>query len=321
MPTQGHIKKTLADVQKSYEKCWALLKAVKTGDRSQFSPEAFFDFQPTLCSTLMDVDRLYREIEAKKKALITKKPRLSTSWFKKRMATLAHYQDVLLEVIKIGKFLGDSFAWFFYQKERGYLTEHLACKGQRHLPPGIGGLGEKEFVKNTKAIWGKLVIYHGTTTFLRMGDVSLIDLKSLKLVAIGELKSVQAGPNQMQVRVEFIGPKDRLKPAAEAVAENASGNSSKTDLSPSQRDRLRRQVKKIQEAISKESSREPDAKVSLSATIHADKLEQLVRTSKKRQFTYVQAGDGLVLGAYRTMATSLFGRLAPRNSPNWSQRF
>ena len=320
MTTQVQIKALVARIESAYEQCLALLQSLKTGVHTQFFSEEFFGFQPTLCTALMELDSAYREIERLKKTIAHRKTRLSASWFRTRMATLAHYQEVLLDSIKIGKFLGDSFAWFFYQKERGYLNEHLKQERQRHLPPGIGGLGEKEFVKNTRGIWGKLLIYHGTTTILRIGDVSLIDLKTFKLAALGELKTYDVGPNQIKVRVEFIGPRESLPDVPEVVGTETPRKNLDIALSQPQRDRLRRQVKRIQETISKEHNQKPGADISLATTTHAGQLNRLVSSTKRGQFSYVQAGDGLVLGGYRSLASSLFGRIDTQRTMDWSRR-
>ena len=98
--------------------------------------------------------------------------------------------------IAIGRSLGDSFAWFFYHSERKHLEEHLKHERQLHMPPGIGGIGELEFLDKTRVIDNHLVIYHGTTTFLRIGDVSFLDMKTLRLTAIGELKTKEIGPKE-----------------------------------------------------------------------------------------------------------------------------
>ncbi len=324
MINRARIRAVVDDTERAYATCLGLLQSLKDGDRRRFSPEDFFKFQPTLCNALIRLDSLYRDIEVIKRTIIERKPNLSLAWFRQRMATLAHYQKVILEVIKVGKFLGDSFAWVFYQNERGYLLQHLSHEGQRHLPPGIGGLGERTFIENTRGILGKLVIYHGTTTILRIGDVSLIDLKTLKLAALGELKTIEVDPDQIQVTIVFIGAVDRLpsapSPSSSIPQEvNLVGNAAPT-LSPAQRDRLRRQIKRMQDTITKEHSRKSAAEISLSSAMYAKQLDQLVNESKRGQFSYVQAGEGLVLGVYRFSAPTLFGRVGALARPGWSSR-
>ena len=47
---------------------------------------------------------------------------------------------------------------------------------------------------------------------LRMGDVTLIDLKTASVAGIGELKGRQGPtPNRLDISLVFTGPKSRLK--------------------------------------------------------------------------------------------------------------
>ena len=51
-------------------------------------------------------------------------------------------------------------------------------------------MGEIQFIRHVPVVAGHLVLYHGITTFLRVGDVSLISLDGTRRVAaIGELKT------------------------------------------------------------------------------------------------------------------------------------
>ena len=61
------------------------------------------------------------------------------------------------------------------------------------MPPGFGGIGETMFMKNVRMFGEYMVIYHGMTTILRIGDITFIDLKKLKVAGIGEIKGRFAG--------------------------------------------------------------------------------------------------------------------------------
>src|SRR5688572_31634327 len=80
----------------------------------------------------------------------------------------------------------------------------LKYPGSLHTPPGVGGVGEREFVKNFDAP-GHVLIYHATTTFLRIGDVSFVHLPSRSVSAIVELKSRWVAEDRVEVAAFFVG--------------------------------------------------------------------------------------------------------------------
>lgn len=50
----------------------------------------------------------------------------------------------------------------------------------------------------------KLLLYHGITTFLRIGDFTLIDLKTMEISAIGELKTGRQDGENIQTQVSLV---------------------------------------------------------------------------------------------------------------------
>ena len=62
---------------------------------------------------------------------------------------------------------------------------------QFYAPPGIGGLGELNFIEDARLVKGHLGLYHGMTTFLRLGDISFINMEGLSLSAVAELKTTK----------------------------------------------------------------------------------------------------------------------------------
>lgn len=316
-PSKKRLRNLLHRTEERYKQCWAILRMFKPNHNNEFSAKSLFEFQPILCEALLDLDREYRIIEQEKKRVIARKKSTSELWFRSRMKLLKLYQDAILETIKIGKFIGDSFAWFFYSEERGYLFEHLKQPCQRHLPPGLGGIGEREFIKNVKEIGKKFLIYHGTTTFLRIGDVSLIDLKTLKLVALGELKTMEVIPGKLQIRLELIGPvTEKLSIPKSVQPRNVLPP---TKLSQPQQERLKRQMVRMQGTIAAEQKKHVNRNISLETPTYASQFADLVKNAQPNKIIYKQFGDGLLLGAYRRSKMNLYSRLESSNSQTLPQ--
>lgn len=166
--TEKELKKLLDQVEKKYLSCWKILSSLKTKpDRS------IVLFQGILCEALLNLSNGYRAINQVRQDLIQRKLHLSKDWFSKRQRVLARRQKEIVEAIGIGKVLGDAFVWFFFHNDRDLLEKHSKHQHTLHMPPGYGGIGEMTLMKNIKMLGEYLVIYHGMTTILRIGDISL----------------------------------------------------------------------------------------------------------------------------------------------------
>ena len=153
----------LTDVEKEYEKCWDILAGIK-GNTSNFDLNEFFDFQFILSHCLFSLDSYYRRITQEEKEVIRKKGQVDFKWFKKRLKDLAFYKKLIKKSIKMGKELGDYFAWIFYSNAPDYLEKNFKHELMMHTR-GIGGLGGFEFIKNLKIIEGNFVLYHELQLF------------------------------------------------------------------------------------------------------------------------------------------------------------
>ena len=185
-------RKHIDEAEVVFDKSFDRLLSIKHADEN--CPDAILHFQSDLAECLYALMCFYQELVAEKKKLIDLKSQYDESVFSANMKKNQELTKMIREVINIGKSLGDAFAWLFYYKNSVELLEH-----QRHESTGlftskIGGLGEVEFIKEFQQIEGLYVVYHGITTILRIGDLSLVDLKH-GVVAIGELKSKLDGDN------------------------------------------------------------------------------------------------------------------------------
>ncbi len=240
MPTRDHLIRLIDDIEAQYLICWNVLRTLKeTKVDALFLPE-LLKFQPTLRHALLKQEDMRDVIHKEKRRLITKKENLNSSWFRKRMRSLDNYLEILDNSISIGKCLGDSFAWLFYQRDRHLLRKHCEAPRVFHTPTRIGGLGELQFINNIQRLQGQIVICHSTTTFLRLGDLSLIDPQSCTVSAIGELKTRQAGDQQLVAQAIFLSPK--AKASVFDTSHQSATVPPDENLPPQIRDRLLKQL-------------------------------------------------------------------------------
>ena len=232
------------------------------------------------------------------------------------MRFLASQQDLINSTISIGKCIGDAFAWFFYQRDRHYLAEHLVLPSQIHTPPGIGGAGELEFVKNVHVVNGYFVLYHGNTNILRLGDLTLIDLKSFRVAGIGELKSQSVESGKLNITLLFSGPQITLEPPnphSEGSPTEVPRKNIGASLSPSGRARLNRQMKQISDSY-RQLSALPDKKLNLEMEARINSVSKFIANLKASKFQFHQIGPGLLLVGYKGRKKSLYRRLTKSSS-------
>ncbi len=235
------------------------------------------------------------------------------------MNHLSKCQEAINNTISIGKSLGDAFAWFFYQKSRHYLIEHIGHEEIFHSPPGIGGAGEMEFVKNVHHINGYLIIYHGTTNILRLGDISLIDLERFEVAGIGEIKSNSTKNSTIEIKLLISTPRINAK-KFESGFTDLAGSSKKDNflnkLPPKLKTRLQRQLSRIGKSYDTLLSHSPK-KLNIEIDGELATLENIIINSKRGKFTYEQATKGLLLGAYKNTSKNFNRRVYPAKNDSF----
>lgn len=188
--SEEKVKKVVDTAEEALNKCFDMLIDIKRS--SEAFGDAITNFQPTLATCLYEIMEFYCELNAEKNNIISQKGVFEQNTFKKAMADNAKYIKIVREVIKIGKSLGDAFAWIFYSNNRDELEQHFDHDSTGLFVSGIGGKGEVEFIKKCPSIDGLFVIYHSITDILRVGDFSLYAYGN-GIVGIGELKTKREG--------------------------------------------------------------------------------------------------------------------------------
>ncbi len=336
MVSRAAVKALIDETEAKYRECWETLTRMKEsftpvktweGSEAKDLLEAILNFQPTLGFALLELSKMYRELHQEKYKIIAKKGTLSPDWFRHRLALIGRYQEHLKTTISIGKCLGDSFAWFFYQNERHRLPQHYDIQNQLQAPGHVGGTGEIEFVRRLQMRKGHLLIHHGLTTFLRLGDVSFIDLESLKLTAVAELKTRQVADKELAISVTLIGEREEgaLPREAALLLEDFKVDLTVRDdrptpppLSQSARARFERQVAALGESL---LHPEPQIGQELIGCSNVTELEALWGELKTSTSAHRRVGDGQILTGFKIRKRTLSSKLMMGFKYNFSKQF
>lgn len=207
MVSYNVVCKIINENEQVFRECFSILNKFKNKEEIDEKSGEIFKFQSKLTTSLFKLDKYYREIVQKEKELIKNKKNYEHKWFVKKLCALNSYKKAINGAIEIAKGIGDSFAWIFYFRSTNFLNQHLQHQKISHTPPGIGGEAELQFIKNVFKFEGFFVLYHGITSFLRIGDVSLIDLISGEVVALGEIKAIKKNNKELTLSLHIIGSK------------------------------------------------------------------------------------------------------------------
>jgi len=302
--------------------CWDLVAACLDLGLTQDDGSKIRDFQLRLFDALARLEDIHHSLRAEEKRLIARKLSLSEAWFAARMKTLAKYREAVLHGVAIGRAIGDAFAWFFYQFDRELIEEHRAHQRQPFLPMGIGRAGERAVIKEMQGQNGRLLIHHGTTTFLRMGDISYIDLPRMRVASVGEVKARRHG-DHLKVSVNLVSSREDMLPQIPEDAVIVD----RLDMSRAVADKLARQSDLMAKAI--ENSQKTKARRLIEAEMryHYSAVPELVAKSNCRQFEFVKLGAPAVLGSVKLPRRSFGGRIfgdgtdmhrASESVPHWA---
>lgn len=193
--TKDMIKAKIDIAEVTLSKCFDMLLDMKHARENL--GDSIMNFQITLAECLYDLMQFYHQLQAEKKRLILQKRSMDKTTFSTIMKTNADFIEMVKKTIKIGKTMGDAFAWFFYYKSKPALDKHFEHPSTGLFTSGVGGKGEIEFLRDNLNIDGLYVIYHGVTDMLRVGDFSLY-ANGIGIVGVGELKTKQVN-DRLQV--------------------------------------------------------------------------------------------------------------------------
>ncbi len=300
----------MSQAEEQFKACWSkLVILLYRGDQKQLL-DAITTFQPTLAKALYRLESVYQKLCQEGRDLVARRKTLTRRGLRQRLHTINGFKHLLKQTSDVGKALGDGFAWFFYQNERELVRRHLEQQSNPHPPTGIGGLGEVEFVTRIPKLGDYFVLGHSTTTFLRLGDVSLIDLATFRVAAIGELKTHESGNSRICVSINLVGRKGTTPPQL-PIPVAAAGPSAPPPkpLPPALQQRLVRQISRIKDSFKpKPSDGELGYLKSSGYSLH-DKLAELHNHCSVKGCAYVHADRGLLLIGFPRTGQTLYPRL------------
>lgn len=298
------VKAVLEATNAELEWAWSLIQTLKHPEtlNDDFGPD-LLEFQPRLVEAIVRLEAFARAVRAEQKRLKRDQKRYVKSWLKHRQSLLGIYLTALTTSLASARAVGDGFAWFFHEKDRRLIGEHLKHPRLADVPIGVGGLGERLLVHSLPHLDGRILIYHGTTTFLRIGDATLIDLPSRRVRAIAELKTRKIKDGEYGLTLHFIADAREKLPITtkirKRVRAEAEAEATEPELRPELQERLDAQLKRMGGALKNARAGKAAVRLGKQSVFHFAELSDAVRRATTRRFTLVQAGPALVIGVLR----------------------
>jgi hypothetical protein len=150
----------------------------------------------------------------------------------------------------------------------------------------------------------KYILFHGITTMFRLGDASLADPATQRIVGIGELKTTRIDKNRLNMHFQAsMQAGVSITPLAPAPADMAMPP-------PKQRARLDKQMARISRAAA-DADRPPHVKIEINVgdMAYVGELNALVPQAIRGKVAMRQMSPGLVVLAYCSGQRTLLSRL------------
>lgn len=317
MEIRAHLKSFSLEIENELLSLWDILAKIKTHKANNFSPDEMVNFQYRLVKVLNDTSRYYDTLSNTRKALERHKKKIGFKEFLKQKNEVKQLTDFINFQLVVIRSLGDAFVFTFYSLDREYLNKHLMQPPQSLiLPKGIGGLGEMEFVKNFKVLEDNLILYHGITNILRIGDFTLFNLKTGKVTAVGELKSHKPDEKTLNMNLTIIGPKSReMKPKMSDKTGDAERQSKPFNFP--NKERYEKQVKTMSDSfdyLSKNGKNQlPVDQAKLFSKPKWEIMADLASEPVEKVIAYNQVNRGLILSRFAYKGETMFDRFMNYN--------
>lgn len=182
MINMNKIKKIINSAETDLNECYDYLLLLKSKTFNGLE-----NFQPKLADTLYCLSDSYEKLKSETKLYNTQK-----ILGNKQISENQLYLNAIKKLIKIGKNMGDIFAWYFYKDNPNKIKEHLKHQGTGIFTPRLGGIGEVEFLKRFQFVGGCLLILHANTSMLRIADFSIFSPTN-GIIGTVEIKTKKTG--------------------------------------------------------------------------------------------------------------------------------
>jgi len=305
--TKATIKKQFKKSEKAFLFCWEILSDLKNKDftKGDFGTNLLI-FQDKLAEEIFELSSIREKIIAQEKKFVQNKQKYKLKWFESRMRLLSHYKRGVENVSNIAKSLGDAYAFFFYQFDLELLEEHSHHQRIVNSNAGIGEIGELEFIKKAKNLYGYFTLYHGITNILRHGDYSFINLSTRKVAGIGELKSKKTGENTITANLVFIGYKE------EDIFKHKTIEDASEPRKNKKAKKLHKQVLAISKLLADSRTQETE-KMKVNSEFYFEEINSLYKSTKFNSLKSKQVSPGLIFSGLKYKSSGFFNKLYLRN--------
>ena len=295
--TKKIIKSEFKLAEENLEFCWEVLADFKTlSVKDNNFVDRLLKFQEKLATTIFRLQSIRNNIIAEEKYYVKNKGNYNYEWFKAKMRLLSTFKKGIDSVVRMSKSFGDAFAYFFYQFDEELLSKHLNHQRIINDSADIGKRGELEFIKNIKHIEGHFTLFHDITNTLRYGDFSFINLKTLKVEKIGELKTKKVDSQTLNLTLTYFKRDDvdkKTEPLKNPELEKTRNG---------------RQILGMANLLFNDK-RENDLKKQLTNPTYSKEVEKLLLSSKTNQSKYIQVSEGLAFISLKSRKTSLYNNI------------
>ncbi|WP_281922035.1 hypothetical protein [Flavobacterium collinsii] len=292
--TKRIVKYEFTLAEENLEFCWNVLADFKTlSVKENNFVERLLIFQEKLATTIIRLQSIRSTVVTEEEYCVKNKKKFNQDWFRSRMKLLSTYKKGIDSVINMSKSFGDAFAYFFYQFDQELLNKHLNHQRIVNHTVDIGKRGELEFIKNIKHLEGHFTLFHDMTNILRYGDFSFINLRTLKIEKIGELKTKKVDSQTLNLSLTFFKRSDFKKRKEEIKNREL------------EKTRVGRQILGIANLLVNVKE-ENDEKKKLFNPTYSKEVEKLILSTKPNDSQAIQVSNGLAFSLLKTRKTSLF---------------
>jgi hypothetical protein len=317
--TEKRIRALIDSVEPKYQDFWRRVVSFKAGEYENDLLNDLMHFQDDLASCLFAISEEYLKTTKQRKSLMRNSKKLPHAEVQSQKKDFDKCLDALKGLIYMGKSIGDAYAWFFYYHDREMLNKHLEAQEQLLPPVGkLGGMGELSFVKNVKMLNGYITVYHGITNILRIGDVSLIDSKTLKLVALAEIKTKMKNEDEATLSLHAFGYNSRGFDATMRLSQSEQVEPPKLETENNEHEqRLKVQIEAMLSSLSQSEKTESNDRKNIVTGSYLDHLsDAIIENTTPGKLTYHKADDGLLFIVFRSPHAALSDRLFSQLDPS-----
>lgn len=297
---------TIDRAEQAYLNCWDVLMFFKCEKEKMI--DDIISFQIILARTIYDLSELNHKVKWELKRIRKNRKQYTKEWFVAREKSFDMYCRVIDKTIELGKCLGDSFAWVFFIKDAELIKNNFQHPPVSAPAPGLGMKSEISFLEKFRNHERYFFIYHGITSFLRVGDVSIFDRQYGRVIGVGEIKSGKVtADGSIPVHVEFISK-------VEMADINGHEHLLKTDIEFNMTEdmhlRLEKQIKQMKNSLQKKI---PDRKMDINTQYCFKEIEQAYLDMNKNDIGYVVGGKGILICLSKNPGSTLSKRIFNKN--------